>query len=376
MIRSQAARPVAIVTSAWAALALAAPAASQSLLERTPNLSGGWVGEPGVVQFNFLHRFWTVGPRDKVFNSPSFLLAAPLPGSLLAGARYASFSNTDGGPNEWELLGRWAPVAAGQGSPVDVALTGAYNQTAGSLDGELSLGLPLGPVRLLAVGRAFGDGAAGGDASWAAGGGAVFRVSDGLSLTADAVQAVEDDDATEGEDPRVAWGAGIHFRIPATPHTVSFQAANTRTATLGGSSVGDARTRWGFEFTIPFTLARYLGGGAGGGAAASETAEPVETTRITMTNRLTFEPGVVRIPAGETVEWENTSALVHTVTADPERATREGSVRLPDGADTFDSGNLEPGDVFRHTFTVPGEYVYFCVPHEAAGMTGRIVVIP
>ena len=29
----------------------------QDLLDRTPNLPGGWVSHPGMVHFNFLHRF-------------------------------------------------------------------------------------------------------------------------------------------------------------------------------------------------------------------------------------------------------------------------------------------------------------------------------
>ena len=28
----------------------------------------------------------------------------------------------------------------------------------------------------------------------------------------------------------------------------------------------------------------------------------------------------------------------------------------------------------EHTFTIPGVYDYLCMPHEAAGMVGRIVV--
>ena len=33
-----------------------------------------------------------------------------------------------------------------------------------------------------------------------------------------------------------------------------------------------------------------------------------------------------------------------------------------------------PGDHFEVTLTVPGVYDYYCMPHEAAGMVGRIVV--
>jgi hypothetical protein len=35
---------------------------------------------------------------------------------------------------------------------------------------------------------------------------------------------------------------------------------------------------------------------------------------------------------------------------------------------------VNPGDAFEMTLTVPGVYDYYCLPHEQAGMVGRIVV--
>jgi len=88
-----------------------------------------------------------------------------------------------------------------------------------------------------------------------------------------------------------------------------------------------------------------------------------------------FVPKHVTIRAGQTVEWNNTAALEsHTVTADPALAKKKDSVILPAGAGTFDSGDMAPGDVFRHTFTIPGTYRYFCIPHERMGMIGEIEV--
>jgi plastocyanin len=58
----------------------------------------------------------------------------------------------------------------------------------------------------------------------------------------------------------------------------------------------------------------------------------------------------------------------------PEDATNVNDVSLPKGAATFDSGFMPPGATFDYTFTVPGTYHYFCVPHEKAGMVGTIVV--
>lgn len=97
---------------------------------------------------------------------------------------------------------------------------------------------------------------------------------------------------------------------------------------------------------------------------------------VEMTNTLKFTPDTVEVTAGETVRWRNTSMLMHTVTADPAEATMDGSVRLPEGADPFNSGNLDPEQSFKHTFTTPGTYTYFCVPHEVAKMRGTVVVRP
>lgn len=93
-----------------------------------------------------------------------------------------------------------------------------------------------------------------------------------------------------------------------------------------------------------------------------------------------------RVSVGETVTWANTDSRKHTVTA-----YESG---LPEGADYwasggFDSeaaareawrenlnegGNIVPGDTFEVTFEVPGEHHYFCIPHEGAGMRGKILV--
>ncbi len=110
------------------------------------------------------------------------------------------------------------------------------------------------------------------------------------------------------------------------------------------------------------------------GAPASK--EKASVAIVTMTDGLVFKPSRVTIRAGQAVEWRNDSVLVHTVTADPEIAARAADVALPDGAESFNSGNVKPKGTFRHTFTTPGTYRYFCIPHEAAGMVGEVIVKP
>lgn len=238
---------------------LAAPvgAAAQGVLSRTPNLSDGWVTSTGTLQFNFSHRFWRVPTNDKgdrVLNTPTFLLAAPLPGRLLLGGEYASNSQTsDEHFNEWELLLRWAPpIPTG---PLGLALTGAYNSAAGSADGELGLRLPIhlpeaspiDSIGLLGAGRVLSDALDSGETGWFVGGGVVLHFGDRLALSGDGGQL-----SVTGEEPDAVWGAAVQIRIPRSPHTLALTASNTRTATLQGASAG-TRTYWGFEFTIPVT---------------------------------------------------------------------------------------------------------------------------
>ena len=109
-------------------------------------------------------------------------------------------------------------------------------------------------------------------------------------------------------------------------------------------------------------------------AAAQSDGEPAAV--VGMTNTMKYTPDTVRVAVGQTVRWENSSAVMHTVTADPEEAFKDESVKLPDGASTFNSGNLDPKDTFEYTFEVAGTYRYFCIPHEAVGMVGTVIVEP
>jgi plastocyanin len=88
-----------------------------------------------------------------------------------------------------------------------------------------------------------------------------------------------------------------------------------------------------------------------------------------------FQPSLITIKVGQSVEWENVGNEVHHATSDPDLAINAKEVTNPPGAEPFDSGFLRPGETFSHTFTVPGEYRYTCVVHEAKGMIGKIVVV-
>jgi plastocyanin len=103
------------------------------------------------------------------------------------------------------------------------------------------------------------------------------------------------------------------------------------------------------------------------------TLEVVEMRSDSLGSRVWFDPIGLHVKPGTTVRWlvrEN----VHTTTAYHPRNDRH-PLRIPERATPWDSGFLvDPGAHFDVTLTAPGVYDYYCMPHEAAGMVGRIVV--
>lgn len=97
-------------------------------------------------------------------------------------------------------------------------------------------------------------------------------------------------------------------------------------------------------------------------------------------------PPTFAASVGDTVVWGNSGSRNHTVTGYddglPEDADYFASGGFEDEGtareaweQNFDGGGIiEPGATYEHTFEVPGEYYYFCVPHEDGGMIGKVVV--
>ena len=93
-----------------------------------------------------------------------------------------------------------------------------------------------------------------------------------------------------------------------------------------------------------------------------------EDTNIDMLNKLDgrtmlFSKEIVRIDAGDTVFWKSIDAG-HNV----EFISKNG---VPDGVDKFKSKVSKDAE---YTFSVPGIYAYWCVPHKTMGMIGFIIV--
>ena len=115
-------------------------------------------------------------------------------------------------------------------------------------------------------------------------------------------------------------------------------------------------------------------------ALASCDGQPANTHAPSMANH-SFTPETLTIGTGEVVKWVNDTDEAHTVTGVEDS--------LPDGAEYFSSGDagsereakvdltaelIAPGEAFEWTFTEPGTYRYYCIPHKDDGMVGTVVV--
>lgn len=86
-----------------------------------------------------------------------------------------------------------------------------------------------------------------------------------------------------------------------------------------------------------------------------------------------FEPRNLQINAGDVIRFEVKEGL-HTVTAYHPDNRRE--LRIPAEAESFDSGPLQAGSAWFLQLKHPGNYDYFCRPHEKLGHVGQAVVVP
>jgi plastocyanin len=340
-----------------------ADAAAQSALERTPNLSAGWVGPAGQGHFHFIHRFNHAGaPARQVQNRPTFLLAYAPPWNVLAGVRYATRSSLAAGvPNEWELFLRHRPIRRPLGFPADLGLQVGYNAAARSADSELSVVRQAGRVTGVLAVRWLGRDADSGVGAASASLGAVLAIGSHVALSGDAGRRWTRGGGPGRSEPgKAAWGAGLALRLPGTPHTLSLHASNVDATTLHAASRAGDRVRWGFEFTVPITVARYLPGRSASSHGTQETgwagAVPDTVISVRLAN-LRYEPARIEVPLGSVVVWHNEDPLEHTVTAE-------------DGS--WDSGPIPPGGVWRNRFVRPGRYTVICTPHPF--MTAEVIV--
>ena len=75
-----------------------------------------------------------------------------------------------------------------------------------------------------------------------------------------------------------------------------------------------------------------------------------------------YIPSIITIQKGESVTWLNEDSAFHSITS--------GFYDVPDGL--FDSGHLDPYQLFSFTFDETGIYDYYCTLHP--WMDGQVIV--
>jgi plastocyanin len=70
-----------------------------------------------------------------------------------------------------------------------------------------------------------------------------------------------------------------------------------------------------------------------------------------------FQPQQISVPVGTTVTFSNTGTIVHTATAQD---------------NSWDTGDIVPGETGSVTFNTSGTWIYSCTPHP--WMIGKLVV--
>lgn len=130
--------------------------------------------------------------------------------------------------------------------------------------------------------------------------------------------------------------------------------------------------------TAPKTEAKPTTGAAttpaAGQTAPKTEAKPAAGTTVEMTDANKFVPETVTVKKGSTVTWKNSGTMAHNVVTDATLAIDKAHAKLPSGAKAFTSPMILGGSSWAQTFEVAGEYSYFCQPHEALGMVGKVVV--
>ena len=331
----------------------AVPLEAQASLHHPFNLDGVWTAAPGVVQFNFVHRFYvTPAPVRKVNNFPTFTLATGLARDVMLGTHYGSNSLVvPGRPNEFELFARWRLVGSDGADGLALSVTPAYNTAARSGDGELAAAYSRGRLTLTGATRYLSKalGGAGSDVALAAG--AVLRLNDYVALAGDYARLLD-------ADTTAAWSAGLVFLIPGSPHAFSLHASTAAVNTMQSSSVGFGDVLYGFEFTIPLQLKRFAPWFRGGSRKAAPAAPVANLGAEVEIRSFRFGRDTLYVSTGQAVRWINADPVEHTVTFDT--------------ADPGSSRMLSLRDAFVARFERPGTYAYHCTPHPY--MRGVVVV--
>jgi plastocyanin len=139
------------------------------------------------------------------------------------------------------------------------------------------------------------------------------------------------------------------------------------------NSTSSASTTTSSSVTPSFSSSSYTLSGTGPSGIASTTTSNSTSAVLVLipygiyaNQQLNFEPANIRVVIGinNTVRWVNKDYTLHTISA----------LSTPNNSPSFDSAPIFQGGSFEYTFTVPGQYAYYC-PWHPGWMRGTITVI-
>jgi plastocyanin len=138
-----------------------------------------------------------------------------------------------------------------------------------------------------------------------------------------------------------------------------------------------------------------VGEGSESGGGESEETEysggpnvvagvPEDADHVVKMKAVAFEPESLTISQGDTVAFEYAGGEPHCVFAYEDEIPEDAEYWASGGFDSQDAaetgwneekkGAVQSGQSYVHTFETTGTHGYYCLPHEAAGMVGEVVV--
>lgn len=149
------------------------------------------------------------------------------------------------------------------------------------------------------------------------------------------------------------WQPQFYPMMPMQPYYgYPYGSMMSQPQTVPPQQYGNAPTT-----TKPATMNKADAQQAAPAASVKQDETSTKAAQVTIAG-MQFQPATLKIKAGETVAWTNTSSMPHTVTSSQ--------------GNELASSQLGNGNTFSHLFKKPGTYDYYCAIHPS--MKGQVIV--
>jgi plastocyanin len=110
---------------------------------------------------------------------------------------------------------------------------------------------------------------------------------------------------------------------------------------------------------------------------------PDDADHVVDMEAVAFAPEELTVSVGDKVAWEHVGGEPHSVTAYEDEIPEDATYWASGGFESESAaregwengeGAVQSGQSYVHTFETAGEHGYVCIPHEAAGMVGTVIV--